>query len=137
MAIAATKVAVDIAAAQRLYAHWVETGTQIGLAVLVATFLAYALGLAAPYVSLDELPRLWNLPVDRYLAATGAPGGWGWLGHVDRIDYMSYVGIILLALLSLLSYVRLLSALLASGEWLYAAMAAAQLLVLSLSAFAP
>ena len=77
-----------------------------------------------------RVPRVWGLPVERYLAATSAPGGWGWLGLAGRGDFANFVGIGLLALVTVLCYLRVLVALLAAGRTRYALLAAAQVLVL-------
>ena len=113
-----------------IYARWLDWGTRLALAVLVAAFLAYLLGVLAPWVPLSELPRVWSLPVERYLTATGAPRGWGWLALAERGDFANFAGIALLALVTVACYLRLLAALLAAGERRYALLVLAQVLVL-------
>jgi hypothetical protein len=90
------------------YARWLEIGTRIGFAVLVSTFAVYVFGLLDPLVPLQDLPRLWNLPADRYVAATGAPTGWGWLGFLGRGDYLNLLGVALLATITIVCYARIL-----------------------------
>jgi hypothetical protein len=58
------------------YARWLDWGTRIGLALLIASFLAYALEIVAPHVPFDDLARSWVLPVDEYRLAVNAPAGW-------------------------------------------------------------
>ena len=113
-----------------IYARWLDWGTRLSLVALVAAFLAYLLGMLEPWVPLAELPRVWGLPVERYLAATSAPSGWGWLGLAGRGDFANFVGIGLLALVTVVCYLRVLVALLAAGRTRYALLAAAQVLVL-------
>jgi hypothetical protein len=113
-----------------IYARWLDWGTRIALAVLVAAFAAYVLGLLEPWVPLGELPSVWSLPVERYLAATSAPSGWGWLALAGRGDFANFAGIALLALVTLVCYLRLLVALLAAGQPRYALLVLAQVLVL-------
>jgi hypothetical protein len=117
-----------------IYARWLERSVRIALAVLVAGFLAYAGGLVPPLVSHDELARLWTLPVDRFVAATGAPTGWGWLGHLGRGDYLNFVGVALLGLITVVCYARILPLLFRSGNRLYAWLALAQIVVLLVAA---
>jgi hypothetical protein len=112
------------------YAFWLDLGTRAGLAVLCAGFFAYAAGLVDPLVPVHELQRLWHLPLDRYLAATGAPTGWGWLKFVGRGDYLNFVGIGVLSLVTLVCHARIVPIFLARGERLHAALAIAQVLVL-------
>ena len=115
---------------QHIYARWLEAGTRIGLAILVATFAVYALALLDPLVAHHELARLWRLPVDRYIAETGAPTGWRWLRFLGKGDYLNFVGIAILALVTLVCYARMVPALLRQGARLQAGLAALQILVL-------
>ena len=115
---------------QKVYASWVDWGARLALGALTACFLAYAFVLVEPFVPLDELPELWTLPVDGYLAATGAPTGWGWLRLLDKGDYLNFVGIAMLALLTAVCYARIVPTLLGRGERLQAGLAIAQILVL-------
>ena len=119
---------------QSIYARWLDWGTRISLAVLVAAFLAYVLGITPAALPLDEVPRFWGLPLERYLALSGAPSGWGWLGMLDKGESQSMVGVALLGLVTVLCYLRLLPALLARGERLQAAIVVAQVMVLLLAA---
>jgi hypothetical protein len=119
---------------QELYARWLDWSTRVSLAVLIAAFLAYAGGLLAPAVAVDDLPRLWVLPVERYLEATGAPSGWGWVAMLAKGDYLNLVGVALLGFVTVLCYLRVLPRLLARGERLQAAFAVAQVVVLLLAA---
>jgi len=119
---------------QNIYARWLDWGTRISLAVLVAAFLAYVLGVTPAALPLAEVPRFWGLPLERYLVLSGAPSGWGWLGMLDKGEYQSLVGVALLGLVTVLCYLRLLPALLARGERLQAAIVVAQVVVLLLAA---
>lgn len=114
---------------QHIYARWLERGARASLAVLILSFLVYALGLLEPLVPLHELPRLWSLPVDQYLAASGAPRGWGWLRLLDKGDYLNYAGVVMLGLTTVVCYARLLP-LLRRSQQLHAWLAVAQIVVL-------
>ena len=119
---------------QRIYARWVDMGTRVGFVVLIVSFLVYVTGLLDPGVPLQELTRLWGLPVDRYVAAIGAPTGWGWLAHLAEGDYLNYLGVALLASVSIAAYARIVPVLLGQGERLRAAIAALQVIVLVVAA---
>ena len=119
---------------QQIYARWLDWGTRISLALLVAAFLAYVFGLAPAALPLADLPRFWTLPLERYLALSGSPTGWGWLAMLDKGEYQNLVGVALLGLVTVACYLRILPALLARRERLQAAIVVAQVLVLLLAA---
>ena len=116
-----------------VYARWLDWGTRVGLAVLIASFLAYALELVAPHVPLEALARTWVLPVREYRAAVGAPSGWGWLDLAARGDYLNYFGIVFIFLVTTICYLRIVPLLLRS-ERIYASIAALEILVLMAAA---
>lgn len=115
---------------QTVYARWLDRGTRIGLWLLIATFSAYALGLAQPQVELARLPEVWGLSAERYQAVTGAPTGWGWLGLLHKGDYLNLLAVSLLSLVTVACYLRILPIHLRRGEHLVAAMIVAQVVVL-------
>ena len=116
------------------YARWLDWGTRTGLAVLIASFFAYALGLVPPHVPFDELAKVWTLPVSQYRVAASAPSGWGWLGLVTRGDYLNYFGVAFLGLVTALCYLRILPQLLARNDRIYALIAAMEIAVLAAAA---
>jgi hypothetical protein len=117
-----------------IYARWLAWGARAGLVLLVVAFLAYLCGWARPLIALQDLPRLWTLPLDRYLEASGAPTGWRWLALADRGDYANLVGVAVLGLVSLVCYLRLLGILITRGERALAAIAVLQIVVLAAAA---
>lgn len=120
--------------AQQVYAGWLAWGTRVALGALTAAFLAYAFGLTPAALPLAEVPRFWSLPLERYLAVSGAPTGWGWLGMLGRGESQNLLGVALLGLVTVLCYLRMLPLLFARGERLQAAFALAQVVVLLLAA---
>jgi hypothetical protein len=120
---------------QLIYARWLEWGTRIALVVLTASFVAYALALGDPHLPPQELPKLWAFPVDHYIAASGAPTGWGWLQLLHKSDYLIFVAVALLGLATVLCYARIVPILLAQGERWRAAIAIVQIVVLLAAAF--
>ena len=115
---------------QQVYARWLDWGTRVALVVLVASFAAYALALVDPHVPPQELPNLWAFPVDHYIAASGAPTGWGWLQLLHKSDYLIFLAVALLGLITVVCYARIVPVLLAQGERWRAAIAIAQIVVL-------
>jgi hypothetical protein len=119
---------------QRTYARWLEAASTLAFGAALLAFVVYASGLLPAFVPLEELPALWHLSADQYLARTGAPARWGWLELLAFSDYLSLACIALIGLVTLLCYLATLPLLLRLGERLQAALTLAQLLVLLLAA---
>jgi hypothetical protein len=119
---------------QLIYARWLAIGSRVALLLLVATFAAYALGLVPPLVAPAALAEAWRLPVRDFMAATGAPSGWGWLALLGKGDYLNMVGVALLGAVSLVCYLRILVHYVRKGETALAWLAVAQVLVLAAAA---
>jgi hypothetical protein len=117
-----------------LYARWLDIATKAGFAISLCAFLVYAGGLLPAFVPLEALPRYWALPVHRFIEVTGAPQGWAWLGELGYGDGLNLAAIALLGLVTPACYARLVPALIAERDWLQAALAAAQLVVLVVAA---
>jgi len=117
-------------AQRELYARWLDIATKVGFVVSLVAFLVYAGHLLPAYVPLEELPRYWSLPVHKFIEATGAPSGWAWLGDLGYGDGLNLAAIALLGLVTPVCYARLLASLIAERDWLQAALALAQLIVL-------
>src|SRR5919108_3750790 len=100
----------------RICARWIEVGTHLAFAVLIATFAVYVLGVLDPLVPLQQLAHLWQLPVDRFVAATGAPTGWAWLRFLDKGDYLNLLGIAVFVLITIAAYARLVPLFMQAGK---------------------
>ena len=122
-----------LAAIELTYARWLDWGTRIGLALLVASFLAYAFQIVSPHVAFEDLVRSWVLPVDEYRSAVNAPAGWGWIDLAARGDYLNYFGIVFLALTTALCYVRILPALIKARLKIYAILVGLEIIVLAVA----
>jgi len=123
-----------IAEEQLAYAGILDSGMKLGLLLLVATFVAYLSGVPSPHVPVADLPRYWTLPVKDYLAATGAPAGWGWVALLHRGDYLNFVGIAFLSGVTIVCYLAILPIFLRRRDRAFAALAAAEVVVLALAA---
>lgn len=119
---------------QRSYARWLDVGTKLGFALLVCSFIAYAIGITEPYLPVERLPDLWGLPVDRFNSAIHAPTGWRWLHHWWRSDYLTYFGVVALLLTTVASMLRAMFNFVSLGDRLQAGIALAQTLALALAA---
>ena len=119
---------------RQIYARWLDYATKAGFAISLVAFLAYVTGLVPAFVPPSELPRYWMLPVDRFVAATGAPQQWAWLNFLRYSDVLNVGAVALLALVTPVCYARLVPKLLAQRDWLQLALACAQVLVLLVAA---
>lgn len=120
-----------VAPEQVLYARWLDWGTRAALALLVATFVAYATGVIAPRIGFEQLAQVWGLPLAQYRAATGTPDGWGWLALAGHGDFLNLVSIALIGLVTPICYVRMLAPLLRRGERAFALIAVGEIIVLA------
>lgn len=117
-----------------LYARWLDRATTGGFALCLVAFLVYVTGLVPAFMPPAELPHYWGLPVDRFIAATGAPQQWAWLALLRYGDVLNLAAVALLALVTPVCYARLLPKLAAQRDWLQLALACAQVVVLLLAA---
>lgn len=112
------------------YARCMTIGTAIALPLIIIELVAYVSGALSPYVPLGDLPGLWGMPMREYLAAARVPAGWGWIALAQRGDYVNFIGIALLASITPACYLFALRRYLARRDRIYAALVAAQILVL-------
>ena len=124
----------DDRALRELYARWLDWASKAGFAILAVAFVAYVSGVLPSYLAPAELPRYWSLPVDRFIAATGAQAGWAWLGMLAYGDALNLAAVALLALVTPACYARLVPALFVRRERLLLALASLQLAILCLAA---
>ena len=123
-----------VADEQLRYARWLDWGAKAGFAALVVGFLAYATGLLPAQVPFERVPELLALPLDRYLAVTGTPTGWGWTTLLARGEYASLVGIALLAGCSALCLLAIVPVYLRRRDPVYAIVCILEIAVLALAA---
>lgn len=128
------KNAQDQRAEASRYAFLLDWGTRLGLLALVFSFAGYIFGWLAPHVPLEQLPHVWNLPVERYLQQTGTPTGWGWLALAVKGDLSNLIGISLLAGCSLPALLGLIPLYLKRRDYAYASICALIALVIGLAA---
>ena len=95
------------ASEQQLYARIVYHMNHLGLFVLIVGFVLYLTGILAPHVPLEDLPKYWSLPLDKYLEITGAPKGWQWISEMSYGDVAPLLGVSLLASITIVSYLVL------------------------------
>lgn len=124
----------SISVEQQRYATWLSWGARSGLAILIATFMAYIFGWLPAHIPLDQLPRVWNLPTGEYLKQTGAPTGWGWLSLIGQGDFVSLLGIAWLSGCSLLCLIVVMPIYARKKDWVFVALCIGALLIQLLAA---
>ena len=124
----------DERALRVLYAGWLDRASKLGFALCLCAFIVYAGGLLPSLVPASELPRYWGMSVSRFVTLTNLPHGWQWLRFLGNGDMLNLGAVALLALVTPICYARILPRLLAERDWLQAALAAAQLMVLAAAA---
>jgi len=124
----------DERALRELYARWLDRASKAGFVLCLCAFIVYAGGLLPSYLPAAELPRYWALPASRFVALTNLPHGWEWVRFLGYGDVLNLGAVALLALVTPVCYARVLPRLLAERDWLQAALAAAQLVVLAVAA---
>ncbi|MBI5430692.1 MAG: hypothetical protein HY938_09595 [Nitrosomonadales bacterium] len=123
-----------ISVEQQRYATWLSWGSRSGLAILVATFLAYVFGWLPARIPLDQMPNVWSLPTSEYLHQTGAPTGWHWLTLIGQGDFAGLLGIAWLSGCSLLCLVVVMPIYARRRDWIFLAICIIALLVQLLAA---
>ena len=119
---------------QLLYARVLDYGVKAGLALLVIGFAVYVAGALPLQVPLEDLPRLWALPVGEYLRESGAAVHWYSAGALQRGDVLALAGIVFLAGVSVPCLLLIGWAYAARRDWSYLAITAALAGVLVLAA---
>jgi hypothetical protein len=121
-------------AEQQRYAAMLGYGTRLGLVMLVLSFAAYISGLVEAHVPPEELPRLWQQPVDRYLELTQSPTGWDWLAMIHRSDMAGLAAVAILAGCSLPCLLSLVPLYAARRDRVFVAICLAEVAVVTLAA---
>ncbi|HCY85451.1 MAG TPA: DUF1634 domain-containing protein [Desulfobacteraceae bacterium] len=119
---------------QVIYANILVMGVWSGIAILFITYFIYLSGIMPTYVEITEIPKLWGLGVNEYLEHTHSPHGWGWVALLGNGDFLNYIGFALLALMTVVCYLVLLKGYFAKKDWIYAAIAVLEIVVLSVAA---
>jgi hypothetical protein len=119
---------------QVAYARLLDLGMKVGLLALIVTFLIYVMGILAPHVPVNDLPKYWSMPVKKYLEATNIHPGWSWLGMLGKGDFLNFIAIAFLAGVTILCYMRIIPILFRKKDTVYGILAILEVLVLVLAA---
>lgn len=119
---------------QLVYARVLDVLIKIGFAGLVLTFVVYVARLLVPLVPMENLARVWHLPLDEYLARTGTPGApWEWTRFLSRGDILNYAPVAFIGSISFLCLARVLPIFVKKRDTAYVVIVTIQLLVIALA----
>ncbi|MEO5373201.1 MAG: hypothetical protein H7840_02855 [Alphaproteobacteria bacterium] len=119
---------------QIIYAKLLDWGMKAGLAALVVTFAIYVSGLLPPYIPVEQVSSYWGMSAHEYLAAANVQPGWAWVHMVGRGDFLNFIGVAFLAGITIVCYLPIIPIFLKKKDTVYAAIAVAEVLVLTLAA---
>lgn len=119
---------------QVTYANLLFYGCWGGLALMALTYVIYITGILDPHVPVAQVTQLWSKPVGTYLHEGNVPSGWGWATLLGKGDFLNFLGIALLAGMTIICYIPLVFAYLKKKDMIYAGIAVAEILVLTIAA---
>lgn len=105
-----------------------------GFLFLGATFLIYAFALLPSYMDAHRVPEVWHLPADEAVAETARPHFWAWVTNLHRADLLSLGSLAVLSAVTPVGFVFLAVLFLRRRDFVYAAMVAAEIIVLVFAA---
>jgi hypothetical protein len=119
---------------QIIYANLLIIGVWTGIFILLATYAIYVSGILPQHVDMSLIPQLWGKGVSEYLELTHSPHGWGWTALLAKGDFLNYLGFAFLALMTIVCYLVLVRGYSRQKDWMYAAIAILEIVVLSVAA---
>ncbi|MHB0867421.1 MAG: hypothetical protein ACYC6B_08520 [Thermoleophilia bacterium] len=122
---------------QKRYGAILDVAMKVGLLVLVVTFVLYLLGVPRPHIPVEDVSANWGLKVagdDGYLKVTGIEKGWSWATHLGESDFLTFAPIAFLASVTVICYLSIMPIFLKRKDYVYAALASAEMFVLVLAA---
>lgn len=122
---------------QKRYGAILDIAMKVGLLALVITFVLYLIGVPQPHIPVGDVAANWGLKVsgdDGYLKVTGIEKGWSWARHLGQSDFLTFAPITFLASVTVICYLSILPIFLKRKDYIYAALASAEVFVLVLAA---
>ncbi len=119
---------------QFLYAMLLRVLSNIGLGLLVVTFILYVGKLLPPKIPFEELSKYWSLSCEEYLRATGIQAGWSWLHLIGHGDFVTFLAISFLAAVTSICYLSIIPSYLRRGDKIYGSLAIIEVVVLIIAA---
>ncbi len=128
------KQALQPSREQIIYANLLIIGVWVGIAILVTTYAIYLTGILPSHIEISAIPTMWGKGVSEFLEMTHSPRGWGWVPLLAKGDFLNYLGFVLLALMTIVCYLVLVRGYVRQKNWIFAAIAILEIVVLSLAA---
>lgn len=119
---------------QIAFANTLDLLSKIGFIFLIVAFIIYISGVLPNAVALNDVPNLWHLSLDEYIAKTHVHTGWEWIKHVGKGDYLSYLSIALLAIVSIICFIVILPIYIKKKDMFYTFLVIIQIIILLLAA---
>lgn len=118
---------------QKRYGAVLNIAMKAGLLVLLITFVLYLIGVPKPHIPVGDVSANWGLKVDDYLKVAGIETGWSWASHLGQSDFLTFLPIAFLGSVTVICYLTILPIFLKRKDSIYAALVAAEVLVLVLA----
>lgn len=119
---------------QMRYALVLQWGARAGLAMLIASTLALAMGWGEPLMPLRDLALIWSDSSQAYRASAAAASQMAWLDRIMRPDGLAIAGIGMLAGISAISLLSVIPVMWRSHHRWLVAICVALMAVLLLAA---
>ncbi len=119
---------------QVFYSRLLGGGALVALAVLLVTYVLYAGEVVPSKVPPGRVSEHWGNAPAGYAKAACLKGGWGWITRLGHGECLSRLGPALLGLVTIVCLSVVLPMFLKKRDWIFAAIIAAEVAVLVLSA---
>lgn len=129
---------------QKRYGAILDIAMKVGLLVLVITFVLYLIGAPKPFIPVEDVSSYWTSKLHEvvngeevgYLHKTGIEPGWAWASpdNLKKSDFLTFAPIAFLASVTVICYLSILPIFLKRKDYIYAALAVTEVLVLVLAA---
>ena len=119
---------------QVFYSRLLGWGALAALVMMLVVYVLYATGAVVSEVPPERIADYWGSPPQEYSEAVGVGGGWGWAARLGRGECVSLLGPALLGLVTIACFAVALPVFLRKRDWVFAAIVAAEIAVLALSA---
>jgi hypothetical protein len=106
----------------------------VGIVLLVVSFGIYVDGVYPPYVDYEKITELWSKDTHTFIEEAEMPTGWGWISLIGYGDILNLLMLAFLAVLTIVCYISIIPILIKKKDFVYAAIAIAEVAILVLAA---